>query len=297
MAEFSPLAHSLEEVADLLFYAAHPGQVSHGKVTERADELRLVTPLRAMLHEKLQQVSVPPSMKTFLDWMQCVVSDSEHDYHQNDANPLELFLQEEFEKFLSRSDARAQECSAIFAELRNRGASSEIISRIQEICFQGGVILRFRLEIAKYLTEVHKIFRKEQKRLVSLKNRIAAEPLPIDAMGTREQTLEPFNLMIKLLQTAHPTPDQIKSWNKSLDIDNALEIAPQKHKLWTSIFVELVSLLKPFCPSSKDWIGERPDLISEETFAMASLLMNLTNPDLWPHAPKRVKNRYLAHLS
>ena len=84
-------------MADLLFYFTHPDFSCPGEVVKKADELGLISSIKARLDEKLRQVSVPPAMKTFLDWMQRSSTDPAHDYHQYDANPLELFLQEEFE--------------------------------------------------------------------------------------------------------------------------------------------------------------------------------------------------------
>jgi hypothetical protein len=86
---------------------------------------------------------------------------------------------------------------------------------------------------------------------------------------------------------------EIDEWRKRLGIDKRLDVAKQKQKIWSAIFRELVTKLRPFCSGPKHFhLKTTPQAMPEQAFVLASKLMYLSYPDLWPDRPDLVKSRY-----
>ena len=109
-----------------------------------------------------------------------------------------------------------------------------------------------------------------------------------------EEEKEKLDLLLALMdEELQRAP--IVAWKAQLGIDKGATIAQQKHRIWSIVFRELVDLLRPSCTGPKHLhLDTTPGAIPEQAFRVASRLMYLSHPKLWPDDPARVKSRYYA---
>jgi hypothetical protein len=207
---------------------------------------------------------------------------------------MEEFLYAELQAFIHEPTAQAQERNAILAALCDNGkrpASLEVSQRLQEVCFLPGFIFPWCLSTAQFWNDVKKETRKERDRLRALHRHIQADPLLSDTLKERIQ--REVETLCELLQEQFPQPSQLDAWRKQLGIDKSVDSATQKHRIWSCIFKELVDWLRPFCSGPKHLhLAKTPTAMPEQAFQLASRLIHLSHPDLWPDRPDLVKGRY-----
>src|SRR5262249_17517620 len=85
----------------------------------------------------------------------------------------------------------------------------------------------------------------------------------------------------------------LTAWKEQLGIDKKASVPKQRQYIWSLIFVELVDLLRPYCSGPKRLhLSTIPGAIPDQVFVVASHLMHLTQPTLWPDRPDLVKSSY-----
>jgi hypothetical protein len=202
----------------------------------------------------------------------------------------EAFLRHELRAFIERTDTDAQERDALLTEL---DIPCDARERIYELCFIPGIVFEWCTTIIPRSTQAYKASLKKQQRLRSLCSQIQHEVLlsaRIKAGMQRE-----MDIMLEFLQLQYPPPDEVRKWQTHLGIDKRLKLKPQKQRIWSPLFKELVDLLRPYCRGTKKhYIAKTlaTEHIPEQVFRCASRLMHLSLPKLWPDRPDLVKRRY-----
>jgi len=162
-----------------------------------------------------------------------------------------------------------------------------VLQRLQEVCFLAGFIFSWCTLTTQFWNDFQKATRKERHRLRVLQRHIQADPLL--SATEKERTQREVETLCDLLRQDFPQPPQLKAWRKQFGIDKSLNGAPHKHRIWSHIFQALVDVLRPFCRGPKRL---SPPQIADKTFVVASRLMALSHPQLWPDRPELVKQRY-----
>jgi len=185
--------------------------------------------------------------------------------------------------------------------LRGRSASGSLkrlwFERVWELCFLPGVILPFCLATTKHWQQMRKQVMKEKQRLNYMRNKAIPQILNSpwcsnEARLTMEGETERVSIFTSLLDEELQWAPLI-AWKEQLGIDKKTSGPKQRQYIWSLIFVELVDLLRPYCSGPKRLhLSTTPGAIPDQVFVVASRLMHLAQPTLWPDRPDLVKSRY-----
>jgi hypothetical protein len=183
---------------------------------------------------------------------------------------VEALLWRDLQTFIERTDAVAQERNDILAGLK---IPDKALERLHELCLLPGVL--FLYCCGEHWERLHREARKEIRRLRSRLRHVHQYPLLSDTL--KERTCQEVEVLIKVLEGKYPSMVQLDAWRKQLGIDKRLNLAPQKQRIWSDIFKELVTLLRPYCsgPKCDGSLDSPASPIPEEAFRIASRLVHL----------------------
>jgi len=211
---------------------------------------------------------------------------------------VEAFVEGEYQAFIEHIRQHKQ----VFCDLlvhEKLQLPGTVFDRLWELCFLPGVVIPFCTATARYWAHVQKVIVQEKKALnyqrnkgipSILTNRWLSDMARLALEEEKEKLDRLLALMDEELQRA-----PIVAWKAQLGIDKGATIAQQKHRIWSIVFRELVDLLRPSCTGPKHLhLDTTPGAIPEQAFRVASRLMYLSHPKLWPDDPARVKSRYYA---
>jgi hypothetical protein len=164
------------------------------------------------------------------------------------------------------------------------------LPRLLELCFLPGVIIPFCLATAKYWEQVRKIIGKQKKRLHALNRQ--RQGYPLWSPRLKITTAQEYTILIPLMEEELRLAP-LQAWKKQLGMSRNTDLETQTHNIWSRIFLELVDLLRPYCSGPKRWhLDTTPSAMPDQVFVVASRLMHLAQPTLWPDRPDLVKSRY-----
>ena len=228
---------------------------------------------------------------------------------------IESMLREEFTLFLQQTDDRTQERCGLLTQL---AAPAEVVGRIQELCFFPGVLFPWCMFVVQWTEHMRAFTDALRTSLHTIKLQLPMlSPLfPAIHMFPLHCGIDP---LLEVLQEVDTCCGAVDNWRKRLGIDKRIareaieiqphgdvrplyerppyqhvSIAPQQQRIWSSLFKELVDLLRPYCSGPKHWHIQDPGTMPQQAFDRASRLMHLSHPELWDDRPDLIQSRYYA---
>jgi hypothetical protein len=139
----------------------------------------------------------------------------------------EEFFSHQPQAFLNNNTALKKELDALAMPL-------EVRVRVEELCFISGLVFSVCLWLVQWSGQARKRVIQVQKSLRSLPQKTAQNPVVSPD--------QKYAALTEFLQTVY-RPD-VQTFRKSLGIDKAMNGPAPRHKIWTTVFMELVDLLQ-----------------------------------------------------
>jgi hypothetical protein len=169
----------------------------------------------------------------------------------------------------------------LLSQLADRGCPPDGIRRVKELCLLAELCLTVQIHAWDFWMKARRLVLPIKRRYRILRQQLMKARLSEDVA---RRAVREIDILLKLLDAYFPTEEQQKLRNKVLGIDKRTTLPPQKQRIWSQVFRELVDLLRPYHGTE------------EQTFQAASRLMHLSHPTLWPDRPDLVKQRYYSSL-
>jgi hypothetical protein len=218
-----------------------------------------------------------------------------HDFGSSRAR-VEVFIRQERQAFEAQVDQQRPAYDALLVPLEH-----QMPARLWHLLFIPGIVVPFCTAVQRYWQQVRKEIVKEKQRLNYLSNKHIAPlqhyPLFSETAKQGLQGLQQESAVLLALFQAELERPPLEQWTVELGISKNESLEKQKQRLWSIVFEELVDLLHPFCIAGSPkrlHLKTTPGAMPEKVFTVASRLMHLAQPDLWPDNATLVKNRYHA---
>jgi hypothetical protein len=208
-------------------------------------------------------------------------------------------LHEEFTRFCQATHTEAAARNQILADLvdaqTGEPASLTVRARLLELLFLPGMVFAWGGALDAFAARLPPFHREIRQQLTALDHHFDRTAPYFQTHPAHAQHTALRAALQRVLGDAERTVRDVARWKKTVGITTTLAIAPTRQRLWTPLFLEMLPLLRPFCRGPKAQYLARTDALPDAAFRLASALMHLAHPDLWPDQPRLIHSRWQAH--